>query len=366
MTNFSIGLRDRSRALLRNRLASLGMVDAASVTSAEDALQRELDLIEHYDIAPLFAFLCDYAAALARNDILAQAIGYAGGSMILFASGLSHVFPPDEGLLFEHFFDGSKFYSGGRKLYLPLDVPTRMNRRLLAAWEHKARSIKANGLGVRIECMPRRYLSLYRRLRRKAKLLPPTRIRSYWPQVDPGRIIPTATRFFAQDYVETSWAQDLSPLTWSQLVLLCSGRTNHAGDAQLLNEIAAAGQRLRQLDFVTRAEENQRLVQAALWYKEDVMAHAQRAIGVSPSLVSRLIHAIFKQQQEHIDQFKETFFTVPVAKNLPPAEIEAEFDLVVSRAWNATSKAHSCCRALWVAYLAYAIPFAPKSSTPEP
>ena len=111
MTNSSIGLRDRSRVLLRNRLASLGMVDAASVTSAEDALQRELDLIEHYDIAPLFAFLCDYAAALARNDIPAQAIGIAGGSMVLFASGLSHVFPPDEGLLFEHFFDGSKFYS---------------------------------------------------------------------------------------------------------------------------------------------------------------------------------------------------------------------------------------------------------------
>lgn len=360
MVNSSTAFRHRSLKLLQARLASLGMVDSASMTAAEDALQSELDLIAQHEITPLFAFLCDFAAALERNDIPAQAFGIAGGSIVLFACGLSHVFPPDEGLLFEHFFDGSKFYSIGRKINLFLDVPTRMNRRLIATWDHKARSVKANGLGVKIECTPRHYLSLFRRLRRQTKILPPTRIRTFWPQVDPGKVIPTARRYFAQDYLETSWAQDLSPLTWSQLVLICGGRENHSSDVQLLNEIAAAGQRLRQLDFVTREEESRRLVQAALWYREDVMAHAHLAIGISPCLVSQLMLAICKHQQDRIDQLKAAFFSAPSAKNRPPAEIEAEYDLVASRALHATSKAHACCRALWAAYLAYAISFAPE------
>jgi hypothetical protein len=286
-----------------------------------------------------------------------QAIGIAGGSMVLFACGLSHVFPPDEGLLFEHFFDGSKFYSVGRKLYLPLEGPARMNRRLFAAWGHKAQSVEANGLGVRIESMPRRYLSLYRRLRRQTKLVPPTRIRSYWSQVDPDRIIPIATRFFAQDYVETSWAQDLSPLTWSQLVLLCGRCAQRSEDVQLLNEVAAKSQPLRNLDAATREAESRLLAQKTLCYREDVMLHAQRAIGISPSMVSQLMLAICKQQQERIDELNETFFTAPGTKKLLLGEIEAECDLVVSRALHATSKAHACCRALWAAYLAYALPF---------
>jgi hypothetical protein len=88
------------------------------------------------------------------------------------------------------------------------------------------------------------------------------------------------------------------------------------------------------------------------------MEHAQRAIGVSLSLVSQLMLAICKQQQVRIDELKEAFFTVSGTKNVPPAEIEAEFELVVSRALSATSKAHACCRALWAAYLAYALSFA--------
>jgi hypothetical protein len=341
------------------------MVDAKRVTAAEDALQRELDLIEQHEIVPLFEFLCDYAAALARNDIPVQAIGIAGGSMVLFASGLSHVFPPDEGLLFEHFFDGSKFYSVGRKINLSLDVPGRLSGHLIAAWGQKARSVRANGLGVQIECTPRRYLSLYRRLRRQGKLLPPTHIRSCWAQIDPSRVFPAATRFFAQDYVETSWAHQLSPLTWSQLVLLSGRCERRPEDVQLFRHVAAKSQSLQDLDTDTREVQTRLFVQDLLCYREDVMARAHRDIGIAPGLVSQLMLAVCKQQQERIVQLKEAFWTAPGAENRLTAEIEAKVDLIVSRAVHATSKAHACSRALWAAYLAYAVPFTRKNSTRE-
>jgi hypothetical protein len=356
MVKPSVGLRNRCRRVLRGRLASLGIVDAASVSAADDALQRELDLIEHYDIAPLFEYFCDYAEALARNDIPAQAIGIAGGSMVLFASGLSHVFPPDEGLLFEHFFDGSKFYSVGRKIFVSLDMPGRVSRRLIAAWERKAQSVRANGLGVRIECTPRHYLSLYRRLRRQRRLLPPTCVRSYWPQVDPGKIIPTAIRHFAQDYVESSWAQQLPPLTWNHLILLCGRCERRPKDMQLLRKAAAGSQSLQNRDAETREAQTRLLVQDTLCYREDVMAHAHREIGISPGLASRLMLAVYKQQQERIEQFKDEFLASPDVKSHPRAKIEAEFNQIVSHALQATSKAHACSRALWAAYLAYAAP----------
>ena len=365
MVKSSIGLRNRCRTLLRSRLASLGMVDAAIVSAAADALQRELDLIEHYDIAPLFEFFCDYAAALARNGIPVQAIGIAGGSMVLFASGLSHVIPPDEGLLFDHFFDGSKFYSVGRKIFLFLDVPAKISRRLVAAWERKAQSVRANGLGVRIECTPRRYLSLYRRLRRQHRLLSPTCVRSYWHQLDPGKIMPTAIRYFAKDYAAASLVAKLSPLTWNQLVLLCGRCEQRPEDVQLLNKVAARSQPLQNLDAETREAQTRLLVQDTLCYREDVMAHAHREIGISPGLASRLMLAVCKQQQERIEQFKVAFLASPDVNNRSTAEIEAEFDLVVRHALQATSKAHACSRALWAAYLTYAVPMARESSTIE-
>lgn len=360
MANAFVNLRNRCRTLLKKRLAAVGILDAASVTAAEDALQSELGLIEHYGIAPLFAYFCDFAEALARNDLPVQAIGIAGGSMVLFACGLSHVFPPEVGLLFEHFFDGSKFYSSGRKIFLALDVPGRTSRRLIGAWERKARSVSANGLGVRIECTPRRYLSLYRRMRRQRRLMPPTRIRSYWRQLDPGKIMTTARKHFAQDYGDASWVHKLSPLTWGHLLLLCGRCERRSEDVQLLEEVVAKSQSLRNLETETREAQTRLLIQDTHCFREDVMLHAQRALGISPNLVSQLMLAVIKQQQERIAQFKDTLLTAPGLRNHPRAVVEAEFDLIVSRALHATSKAHASCRGLWAAYLAYALPIGRK------
>ena len=75
--------------------------------------------------------------------------------------------------------------------------------------------------------------------------------------------------------------------------------------------------------------------------------------------------AVCKQQQERIEQFKVAFLASPDVNNRSTAEIEAEFDLVVRHALQATSKAHACSRALWAAYLTYAVPMARESSTIE-
>lgn len=347
-------LRRRSRALLRKRLLSLGITDAARTAMAEEALQKELALIEQHDIASLFSFLCDCGETLLREEIPVQAIGTASGSMILFACGLSHVFPPDDGLSFEHFFDGSKFYSVGRKIYLSLDVPGRMSGRMMASWTKKARPIRGNGIGVKIEWTPRHYLSTYRRLRHRSQLLPPTSVRSYWPQIDPSRIIPTATRFFAREYADISWCQESIPLTWSQLVLRCGRSEERSVDVQLLIEFAAQGQALRKLDADAREAETRAIVQSMLCYREDVMARLHRTLAISESLVSQLMLAVCKQQPERIALMQEMVFSESRGKNRSAAEIESEFDLIVSRAAQVQSKSHACSRALWVAYLAYA------------
>lgn len=330
------------------------MADAATLATAEAALKRELDQIEDYEIAPPFLFLCDFAATLAKNDIPVQAIGIAGGSMLLFASGLCHVYPPEEGLFFEHFFDGSKFHSVGRKIFLSLDVPARVDSRLVAAWTHRARSVKANGLGLAVELTPRRYLSRYRRLRRKKNLLSPTRIRSAWNQLDSDSIVRSVRRFFSQDYPATAWFRKLSPLTWNQLMLLVGRCEQRPEDGQFLEDFAARCEPLGNFDMQAREAQCQRIVQDSLHFREDIMTHARQAVGASPSLVSQLMLAVCKQQPERVRQLQEAISGEPGVANHPRVELEAALALVVDRSPRATSKAHACCRALWAAYLAYA------------